>query len=110
MLARPLTQKLNEIWGQPVVIDNRPGALGAIAETVQVERGEVTLDLILRGFGSNAPLSTGLGLILASGLDYVVQTPGTTRTAIGTGDNTFTIAMGLAAVHVGDVIAVPPPS
>jgi tripartite-type tricarboxylate transporter receptor subunit TctC len=24
--VRPLTQKLHEVWGQPVIIDNRPGA------------------------------------------------------------------------------------
>jgi tripartite-type tricarboxylate transporter receptor subunit TctC len=26
VLARTLSQKLNELWGQPVVVDNRPGA------------------------------------------------------------------------------------
>ena len=29
--ARAIGQKLNEIWQQPVVIENRPGASGAIA-------------------------------------------------------------------------------
>ena len=24
--ARPIAQQLNEMWGQPVIIDNRPGA------------------------------------------------------------------------------------
>ena len=88
----------------PVVVQ---GAIGDDGYPVKSDKGEVTLDLILRGFGSNAPLSTGLGLILASGLDYVAQTPGTTRAAISTGDNTFTVSMGFALIHVGDVIAVP---
>ena len=30
MLARPLAQKLSEVFGQPVIVDNRAGAGGAI--------------------------------------------------------------------------------
>jgi tripartite-type tricarboxylate transporter receptor subunit TctC len=29
-IARPIAQKLTEVWGQPVIIDNRPGANGNI--------------------------------------------------------------------------------
>jgi tripartite-type tricarboxylate transporter receptor subunit TctC len=32
ILARTLGQKLSERWGQPVVVDNRPGASGTIGE------------------------------------------------------------------------------
>lgn len=88
----------------PVVVQ---GAIGNDGNPVRSPKGELSIDMILRGFGANAPLSTGLGLLLASGLDYVAQTPGTTRTAIATGDNTFTVASGAALLHTGDVIAVP---
>lgn len=30
-LARMLGQKMSESWGQPVVVDNRPGASGTLA-------------------------------------------------------------------------------
>src|SRR4030095_7445190 len=34
ILARRFGQKLGELWGQPVVIDNRPGAGGTIGAAV----------------------------------------------------------------------------
>src|SRR6188472_1407085 len=34
ILARTLGPKLSELWGQPVVIENRPGAAGTIAAAI----------------------------------------------------------------------------
>jgi tripartite-type tricarboxylate transporter receptor subunit TctC len=34
VMARILAQKLNEAWGQPVVVENRAGGTGAVASTI----------------------------------------------------------------------------
>jgi len=34
MMARAIGRKLNEAWGQPVVIDNRPGGTGAVSSVL----------------------------------------------------------------------------
>ena len=34
ILARVISQKLNESWGQPVIIDNRSGATGTIGSDI----------------------------------------------------------------------------
>lgn len=37
LIARPLGQKLSELWGQPVVIENRPGAGGTLGAGLVVK-------------------------------------------------------------------------
>src|SRR6478735_5932407 len=34
VLARPIAQKMNETWGQPVIVDNRTGAAGSLGADV----------------------------------------------------------------------------
>ena len=35
ILARPIAQKMNETWGQPVLVDNRTGAAGNVGSELQ---------------------------------------------------------------------------
>ena len=37
--GRIVAQKLSDLWGQPVVVDNRPGAAGNIGADVTVDGG-----------------------------------------------------------------------
>jgi len=54
VLARTIGPKLHEMWGQPVVIDNRPGASGVIANTLvaQAPADGYTMLLISSTFGN----------------------------------------------------------
>ncbi len=55
MLARVLSQKLNESWGQPVITDNRAGANGTIgaAYVAKTPPDGLTMLLVPSGFAVN---------------------------------------------------------
>jgi len=53
IIARLVAQKLSERWGQPVVVDNRPGASGNIA-TEMVARSAADGYALLMAFSSHA--------------------------------------------------------
>jgi tripartite-type tricarboxylate transporter receptor subunit TctC len=58
-VARPLAQKLNEAFGQPVVIDNRPGATGTIGAAVVAKAPPDGYTLLL-GTSNEITMSPGL--------------------------------------------------
>jgi tripartite-type tricarboxylate transporter receptor subunit TctC len=60
--ARMIAQRLSEIWGQPVVIDNKPGAAGNIgAESVSRAPADgYTLLLFVNSYTINTSLYKGL--------------------------------------------------
>lgn len=58
ILARLIAQKVNESWGQPVVVDNRPGASGTVG-TAYVARAAPdghTLLIVPAGYAGNPSL------------------------------------------------------
>ncbi len=51
IVARAVGQKLSEQWGQPAVIDNKPGAGGAIAVDIVVKSPPDGYNLLVADFG-----------------------------------------------------------
>jgi tripartite-type tricarboxylate transporter receptor subunit TctC len=62
MLLRMFGQKMSEAWGQPLVVDNRPGAQGTLAGTPVSKAAPDghTLLYALPNFAISAALQTGL--------------------------------------------------
>ena len=58
ILARLIAQKLNESWGQPVVVDNRPGASGTVgtAFVAKATGDGHTMLIVPAGYASNPSL------------------------------------------------------
>jgi tripartite-type tricarboxylate transporter receptor subunit TctC len=54
VLARPIAQKMNEAWGQPVIVDNRVGAAGNVGSEVVAKAPPDGYTLLLGTIGTNA--------------------------------------------------------
>ncbi|MBM3343873.1 MAG: hypothetical protein FJY56_17445 [Betaproteobacteria bacterium] len=54
ILARPIAQKMNETWGQPVIVDNRTGAGGSVGSELVAKAPADGYTLLLGTVGTNA--------------------------------------------------------
>ncbi len=54
VLARPIAQKMNEAWGQPVIVDNRTGAGGGVGTDLVAKATADGYTLLLGTIGTNA--------------------------------------------------------
>ena len=98
--ARMVGPRLAEMWGQPVVIDNRPGAGGAIATTA-VSRAApdgYTLALISASFA--------IGAVLHRDLPYDPLRDFVGVTQIGTTSGVLAVTPSLPVKSVKDLIAL----
>jgi len=75
MLARVLSQKINESWGQPVIVDNRAGANGTIgaAYVAKTPPDGHTMLLVPSGFAVNPSVYPNLPFDALRDLQPVTQ-------------------------------------
>ena len=81
IIARTLMPKLAELWGQPVVVENRPGAGGSLAAQV-VSRSPAdgyTLLVHSSGYAINAALQPTLPYDRRDLVDHLQIDPGRVR-------------------------------
>jgi len=100
MLARMIGQKMSESWGQPVVVDNRPGAQGVLAGTpvARAAPDGHTLLYALPNFAISAALQ--------SGLPYDPLKDFTGISQIGFTTNVLVVAPALGVKSINDFIAL----
>jgi tripartite-type tricarboxylate transporter receptor subunit TctC len=97
IIARLVAQKLGERWGQPVIVDNRPGASGNIgAELVARSAPDgYTLLMAFSSHASNPALSK---------LSFDIQRDFTSITQVGAAPMTIVAHPSLPAKTLGELI------
>ena len=97
-LARMIAQKLSEIWGQPVVVDNRTGGVGTVAGSTVVKAAPDGHTLLqTAGFPISVALQPNLPYALKD-FAGVAQ--------IGIGTQVLVVAPSLGVKSVKDFIAL----
>ena len=97
--GRALAQRLSQIWGQPVVVDNKPGG-GTVIGTQLVSRASAdgcTLLLTSYGYTSNP--------VLKRSLPYDVKALSPLY-LLGTSDNMLVINPNLPVKTMNDIVAL----
>lgn len=101
IMARILTAKLNGVLGQPVVVDNRPGAGGNVAGEYVAHAAPDGYTLLL---GNNAILATNISLYSKVGFDPVKDFA--PISLIGTQANVLVVNSEVKAKSLAELIAL----
>jgi tripartite-type tricarboxylate transporter receptor subunit TctC len=99
-LARMFGQKMSESWGQPVVVDNRPGAQGTLAG-IPVAKAAPDGHTLLYALPNFA-----IGAVLQTNLPYDALKDFTGITQIGFTTNVLVVTPALGVKTVNDFIAL----
>ncbi len=99
ILARTVGQKLTELWGQPVVVDNRPGAGGTIGEALVAKSPPDGYTLLVHSaaYAYNPAIYTGLTFDTLR--DFVEIVP------LGGQPNVLVVAPSSGFKSVGELVA-----
>lgn len=100
VLARTLSQKLSERWGQPVVVENRPGATGIIGadQVVKAAPDGYTLLVVANSYATNPALYKSMPFDAIKDLAPVAQ--------IAVGGMVLVVHPSLPVKTVQDLIAL----
>ena len=98
LLARIVAQKLNDAWGQPVIVDNRPGAGGNLAAGLLAKSTPDGYTFM------NISTAHTISQSLYSKLDYSLERDLTPVVVLGTASLIMVIHAGLPSKNVGELV------
>lgn len=101
ILARSIGQKLTERWGQPVVIENRPGAGGVVGTEAAAHSPADGYTVIMGNAGSHA-----INQALYPRLSYDVVRDFAPITLVASAPNVFVVNPAVPAKTVAEFIAL----
>lgn len=101
IMARAIGQKLNEALGQPVIIDNRPGAGGIIGSEIAAKSPPDGYTLMMANAGSHA-----VNVSLYPKLGYDPVRDFTPVSLVSTAPNVLIVHPSLPAKNVRELIAL----
>jgi tripartite-type tricarboxylate transporter receptor subunit TctC len=98
ILARIVAQKLNESWGQPVIVDNRPGAGGNLAAALVAKATPDGYTFM------NISTAHTISQTLYSKLDYSLERDLTPVVVLGNSSLIMVVHGGIPAKNVADLV------
>ena len=98
IMARIVAQKLNESWGQAVIVDNRPGAGGNLAA------GLVAMSTADGYTFMNISTAHAISQTLYAKLDYSLERDLTPIVVLGASPNIMVVNAGIPAKNVADLV------
>jgi tripartite-type tricarboxylate transporter receptor subunit TctC len=101
IMARLLAQKLQERWGQPVTVENRPGAGGVVGTDAAAKAAGDGYTVIVGNAGSHA-----INQALYPKLPYDVTQDFTAVTMLASAPNAFVVNPAVPARTVAEFIAL----
>lgn len=101
VLARPIAQRLSEVWKQPVVVDNRVGAGGIVGALAVATAPPDGYALLIGSNGTNA-----INASLYSKLPYDVEKSFVPLTQVSTSNLVLVVHPSVEAKTVSELIAL----
>jgi tripartite-type tricarboxylate transporter receptor subunit TctC len=101
LMARAIAQKLTEAWGQPVVVDNRPGAGGRIGSEVAAKAAPDGYTWIMANAGSH-----GINAAIYTNLPFDVEKDFAPITQVMRAPNVLVVSPSVGADTVQQFIAL----